>query len=87
MPSSRGGRTSGITAQALAAGLAKGLERSLYRVYNEAGHGASIGFQALPDLDANGSEVAIQRVKLEIEGWERDYEVPEPTEPDYTEPL
>jgi len=38
-------------------------------------------FQALPDLDANGSAVAIQSVKLENEGWERDADVPEPAEP------
>lgn len=29
-------------------------------------------FQALPDLDANGSAIAIERIKLENEGWERD---------------
>ena len=38
-------------------------------------------FQALPDLDANANAVAIQTLKLENEGWERDAEVPEPTEP------
>ena len=43
-------------------------------------------FQALPDLDANANAVAIQHIKLENEGWERDYEVPEPTEPTFTEP-
>ena len=35
-------------------------------------------FQALPDLDSNASAVAIQTLKLEHEGWERDYEIPEP---------
>ncbi len=29
-------------------------------------------YQAHPDLDASGSEVAIQSMKLENEGWERD---------------
>src|SRR5215203_3647034 len=29
-------------------------------------------FQALPDLDANANAVAIQHIKLENEGWERD---------------
>ena len=29
-------------------------------------------FQALPDLDANANAVAIQTLKLENEGWERD---------------
>jgi phage tail-like protein len=43
-------------------------------------------FQALPDLDANANAVAIQHLKLENEGWERDYEVTEPTEPSFTEP-
>jgi phage tail-like protein len=43
-------------------------------------------YQALPDLDANANAVAIQHIKLENEGWERDVEVPEPTEPTFTEP-
>src|SRR5437868_115249 len=38
-------------------------------------------FQALPDLDANANAVAIQHIKLENEGWERDTAVTEPTEP------
>ena len=41
-------------------------------------------FQALPDLDANANAVAIQTIKLENEGWERDTEVTEPTEPSFT---
>ena len=43
-------------------------------------------FQALPDLDANANAVAIQTLKLENEGWERDYDVVEPTEPAFVEP-
>jgi phage tail-like protein len=43
-------------------------------------------FQALPDLDANANAVAIQSIKLENEGWEQDYEIPEPSEPTFTEP-
>ena len=43
-------------------------------------------FQSLADLDANANAVLIQHIKLENEGWERDYEVPEPTEPTFTEP-
>jgi phage tail-like protein len=43
-------------------------------------------YQALPDLDANANAVAIQHIKLEIEGWERDLDVTEPTEPSYTVP-
>jgi phage tail-like protein len=37
-------------------------------------------YQALPELDANGNAVAIQVLKLENEGWERDTGVVEPTE-------
>ena len=36
-------------------------------------------FQALPDLDANANAVAIQHLKLENEGWERDLDVSEPS--------
>jgi phage tail-like protein len=43
-------------------------------------------FQALPELDANANAVAIQMLKLENEGWERDYAVTEPSEPTFTEP-
>jgi len=43
-------------------------------------------YQALPDLDANANAVAIQHIKLENEGWERDYEVAEPAEPSFVEP-
>lgn len=43
-------------------------------------------FQSLPDLDANANAVAIQTLKLENEGWERDVEVPEPAEESFTEP-
>ncbi len=41
-------------------------------------------YQALPDLDANANAVAIQHIKLENEGWERDLSVVEPTEPTFT---
>ncbi|NOR23991.1 MAG: phage tail protein [Desulforhopalus sp.] len=43
-------------------------------------------FQALPELDASGNAVAIQTLKLENEGWERDYSVNEPSEPSFEEP-
>ena len=43
-------------------------------------------FQSLPELDASANAVAIQSIKLENEGWERDYEVSEPTEPQFDEP-
>lgn len=62
----------------------------LIDLYNEAGQVAMTykvyrcwvsEFQALPDLDANANAVAIQSIKLENEGWERDPDVPEPNEP------
>ncbi len=43
-------------------------------------------FEALPDLDANAAAVAIQHIKLENEGWERDQSVTEPTEPSFNNP-
>jgi phage tail-like protein len=62
----------------------------ILEVYNEAGQLALAykiyrcwvsEFQALPDLDANANAIAIQTLKLENEGWERDPDVKEPTEP------
>jgi phage tail-like protein len=67
----------------------------ILEVYNEAGQKAIAykifrcwvsEFQALPDLDANANAVAIQMLKLENEGWERDYDVTEPEEPSFVEP-
>ncbi|GAA4759489.1 phage tail protein [Actinomycetospora chibensis] len=67
----------------------------ILEVYNEAGQLAIAynllrcwvsEFQALPDLDANANAVAIQHIKLENEGWERDQTVVEPTEPTFTNP-
>jgi phage tail-like protein len=64
-------------------------------VYNEAGQLALAynifrcwvsEFQAFPALDASGNAIAIQTIKLENEGWERDYAVAEPTEPTFLEP-
>jgi phage tail-like protein len=43
-------------------------------------------YQAMPDLDANANAVAIQHMKLENEGWERDQSVIEPVEPSFTIP-
>jgi phage tail-like protein len=37
-------------------------------------------YQALPALDAATAAVAIETIKLELEGWERDESVTEPTE-------
>jgi phage tail-like protein len=67
----------------------------IIEVYNEAGQLALAykvyrcwvsEFQALPDLDANANAIAIQTIKLENEGWERDYDVVEPSEPSFSEP-
>lgn len=43
-------------------------------------------YTALPELDAKGNSVAIQTIRLENEGWERDYDVTEPAEESFTEP-
>ncbi|GGS90617.1 phage tail protein [Streptomyces tanashiensis] len=43
-------------------------------------------FQSLPELDSNANAVAIQTLKLEHEGWERDVDVAEPQEPSFVEP-
>jgi phage tail-like protein len=37
-------------------------------------------YQALPDLDAGGNAVAIEHIKLEHEGWERDRSLFEPNQ-------
>ena len=38
-------------------------------------------YQALPELDSNISEVAIESITIQNEGWERDEAVVEPQEP------
>ena len=38
----------------------------------------------MPDLDANANAIAIEHIKLENEGWERDTSVTEPTEISYS---
>lgn len=43
-------------------------------------------WQAAADVDVNANAILIQMIKLENEGWERDYEVTEPAEPSFTEP-
>ncbi len=67
----------------------------IIEVYNEAGQLALAykvfrcwpsEFTALPELDASASAVAIQSLTLKNEGWERDLDVTEPTEPSFTEP-
>jgi phage tail-like protein len=37
-------------------------------------------FVTLPDLDANANAVAIEHIKIELEGWVRDVDTPEPNE-------
>jgi phage tail-like protein len=37
-------------------------------------------YQALPDLDAGANAIAIEHIKVENEGWERDLSVTEPQE-------
>lgn len=65
----------------------------IIEVYNEAGQPAIAykvhrcwvsEYTALPELDASANAVAIQSLKLEHEGWERDTSVTEPTEPSLT---
>ncbi len=67
----------------------------ILELYNEAGQLAIaykiyrcwvMEFEALPELDANANAVAIQKITLANEGWERDYDVGEPAEPAFTEP-
>ena len=67
----------------------------IIEVYNEAGQLVLAykvfrcwvsEYQALPDLDANANAVAIEQLKLENEGWERDVEVVEPSEPSFSAP-
>ena len=61
---------------------------SLIEFYNEAGQLVIAykvyrcwvsEFLALPDLDADANAVALQRIKLENEGWERDTSIQEPS--------
>lgn len=67
----------------------------IVEIYNEAGQLAVAykvyrcwvsEFQAEADLDANANAVLIQSLKLENEGWERDADVIEPSEPTFTNP-
>jgi phage tail-like protein len=43
-------------------------------------------YQALPQLDANANAIAIEHIRLENEGWERDQSVIEPAEPSFNNP-
>lgn len=43
-------------------------------------------YTALPELDASANAVAIQSLQLQHEGWERDTDVKEPSEPSFSVP-
>ena len=43
-------------------------------------------YQALPELDANANAIALEHIKLENEGWQRDVSVQEPEEPTFDDP-
>lgn len=73
-----------------ASSLADFRKEVIIDVFNEAGqkvisytvHRCWVSeYQALPDLDANANAVAIQNIKLENEGWERDTAFQVPDEP------
>jgi phage tail-like protein len=81
------------------AGLGKEVSLKNFRkdiileIYNEAGQKVIAykifrcwvsEYSAIPDLDANANAVAIQHIKLENEGWERDTSVNEPSEISYS---
>jgi phage tail-like protein len=67
----------------------------LLDVYNEAGQLVLTykifrcwvsEWRTLAELDADGNAIAIQSIRMENEGWERDKSVVEPTEPTFTAP-
>jgi phage tail-like protein len=67
----------------------------IIELYNEAGQLAKAfkvyrcwpsEYTAWEQLDANGTSVAIERLVLQNEGWERDEEVEEPAEPSFSKP-
>ena len=78
-------------------GLAEGLPQGHHHRGVQRGRPARARLQGLPLLGVGVSRrcrtstptpsaVAIQHIKLENEGWERDYDVTEPAEPSFTEP-
>jgi phage tail-like protein len=67
----------------------------IIEVYNEAGqlvlaykvYGCWVSqYTALPELDASANAIAIESMQLQHDGWERDPEVTEPTEPSFNVP-
>jgi phage tail-like protein len=81
------------SAEASEAGLIDFRKNLIIEIYNEANQLALAykvyrcwvsEYQALPELDANSNSVAIEQIKVENEGWERDDSVappPPPAEP------
>ena len=83
---------SGLGAEVSLADLRKNVEIQLF---DDAGGLAIVYFlyrcwvseyQALPELDAGANAVAIQTLKLENEGWEREYAHQPAPAPQYDEP-
>ncbi|MGY6275042.1 phage tail protein [Methylomonas sp. MgM2] len=75
-----------------ASSLADFRKEVIIDVFNEAGqkvisytvHRCWVSeYTALPELDANANAVAIQTIKLENEGWERDTDFQVPDEPSF----
>lgn len=76
-----------LGAQIALSGFRKDL---LLELHNEAGQIAIVykiyrawvsEYNALPELDASANAVAVQSIVLQHEGFERDVDVPEPSEP------
>jgi phage tail-like protein len=69
----------------------KDFRKDIYlELYNEAGQVVMAykifrcwvsEYQAMPDLDANANAIAVEHIKIENEGFERDTSVTEPSEP------
>jgi phage tail-like protein len=67
----------------------------MIEMYNEAGQLALAWkvyrcwpskYSAVTEFDANSTQVAIEEVILEHEGWERDLDIAEPSEPSFSTP-
>ena len=57
------------------------LDEEAKPVYRYSVHRAWVSeFQALPDLDAGANAIAIEHIRIENEGWERDLTLTEPKE-------
>ncbi|RPJ47643.1 MAG: phage tail protein [Candidatus Latescibacterota bacterium] len=67
----------------------------IIELYNEAGQLAMAWkvyrcwpskYSAVTQFDASAAGIAIESMTLDHEGWERDYDIAEPSEPSFTEP-